>query len=74
MIVALVAAFVVLWHKSDAFRNFWITIWEAIKSAVSTVVTAIVDFFTKTIPEAFNKVIDFVKTNWVAMLTFLIKK
>lgn len=33
-IAALVAAFVVLWNKSEAFRGFWIGIWEGIKAAV----------------------------------------
>lgn len=30
-IAALVAAFVVLWNKSDTFREFWINLWEKIK-------------------------------------------
>lgn len=33
-IAGLVAAFVVLWKKSDSFRNFWIKTWEKIKSVV----------------------------------------
>lgn len=33
-IVALVAAFVVLWNKSEAFRGFWIGLFEKIKGAV----------------------------------------
>lgn len=37
-VVALVAAFVVLWNKCDAFREFWINLWNKIKSAFSTVV------------------------------------
>jgi len=32
-IVALVAAFVVLWNKSEAFRNFWKGLFEQVKSA-----------------------------------------
>lgn len=31
-IVALVAAFVILWNKSEAFRNFWINLWNGIKT------------------------------------------
>ena len=27
-ITALVAAFVILWNKSETFRNFWIGLWE----------------------------------------------
>lgn len=42
---ALVAAFVVLWNKSEEFRNFWIGLWENIKLIVSTVVTAVKNFF-----------------------------
>ncbi|MEV6348574.1 hypothetical protein [Actinoplanes sp. NPDC051851] len=34
-IVALVAAFVILWNKSAAFRNFWIGLWNVIKKAAS---------------------------------------
>ena len=34
-IVALVAAFVVLWNKSEAFRNFWKGLFEQVRSAVT---------------------------------------
>lgn len=36
-IVALVAAFVILWNKSEAFRNFWKRLWSGIKDAASAV-------------------------------------
>lgn len=45
-IVGLVAAFVILWNKSEAFRNFWIGLWDGIVSIVGTVVTAIGEFFS----------------------------
>jgi phage-related protein len=32
-IAALVAGFIYLWNNSEAFRNFWIGLWEAIKTA-----------------------------------------
>lgn len=32
-VVALVAAFVLLWQRSEAFRNFWIGLWDAIVAA-----------------------------------------
>ncbi len=44
-IAALVAAFVVLWNKSEAFRNFWIGLWENIKA----VFLAVVEFFSNTV-------------------------
>ena len=45
-ITALVAAFVYLWNNSEKFREFWINLWEKIKSAVSKVV----EWF-KTVPQ-----------------------
>lgn len=52
-IAALVAAFVILWNKCEGFRNFWIGLWNGIKSVFEGVVnwfkTAsanIVNFFT----------------------------
>jgi TP901 family phage tail tape measure protein len=63
-IVALVAIFVVLWNKCDGFRNFWIGLWEGIKSIVSTVVEALKGFFIG--------VIDFIKNNWQALLLMLV--
>lgn len=35
LIAGLVAAFIVLWKKSDKFREFWINLWNKIKDAVS---------------------------------------
>lgn len=34
-LAGLVAAFVILWKKSESFRNFWISLWEKLKAAVS---------------------------------------
>jgi phage-related protein len=59
LIAGLVAAFVVLWNKSESFRKFWINLWTKIKSTTNTVVTAISNFFTKTIPNAINKMVTF---------------
>ena len=33
-IAALVAAFIVLWNKSDKFREFWIDLWDSIQETV----------------------------------------
>lgn len=57
LIAGLVVAFVLLWNKSEAFRNFWIGLWDGIKNTFSTVADFIVNFFTVTIPETFNNVI-----------------
>lgn len=40
-IAAVAAVFVTLWKRSDAFRNFWIGLWESIKGAVEPVVNDI---------------------------------
>ena len=53
-IAGLVAAFVILWNKSEAFRDFWIELWDTVSGAFSAVWNGIVNFFTVTIPGAFN--------------------
>lgn len=58
-IAALVAAFIYLWNNCEEFREFWINLWDTISSAFSTVWDAIVNFFTVTIPDAWNSVVDF---------------
>lgn len=55
---ALVAAFVYLWNTSDGFREFWINLWDNIKETTGQVIDGIVNFFTVTIPEAFQNFID----------------
>lgn len=45
-IAGLVAAFVVLWNKSEDFRNFWIGLWESITGWISQAVKDIGEFFT----------------------------
>lgn len=64
LIAGLVVAFVTLWKKSEAFRNFWIGLWDGIKNIVSTAIEAIKGFFTK--------IIDFVKDNWQGLLLLLV--
>lgn len=58
-IAALVAAFIYLWNNCEEFREFWINLGDTISSAFSAVGDAIVNFFTVTIPDAWNSVVDF---------------
>lgn len=46
LIAGLVAAFVVLWNKSEAFRNFWIGLWENIQKTAATVIKSVSGFFS----------------------------
>lgn len=39
VIAGLVAAFINLWNNCESFRNFWINLWEGIKTAFGPVVT-----------------------------------
>lgn len=61
---ALIAIFVVLWNKSETFRNFWINLWDNIKKIVS----GAIDNIKKT----FNKIISFVKSNWQGLLLLFV--
>ena len=71
-IAALVAIFITLWNKSEAFRNFWIGLWDGIKNAVSKAWNGIKTFFTETIPNAFKKLKDFVKNNIKELILLII--
>ena len=44
-ITALVAAFVVLWNKSEEFREFWVNLWNTVKEIVTIAWEAITGFF-----------------------------
>lgn len=55
---ALIAIFVVLWNKCEWFRNFWIGLWEGIKSVFEAVWSALKTFFTEIIPNAFQTLLD----------------
>ena len=45
LVIGLVAAFVTLWKNNEGFRQFWINLWNKIKSACSTAVTGIKNKF-----------------------------
>lgn len=45
LVIGLVAAFVTLWRNNEGFRNFWINLWNKIKSACSTAITGIKNKF-----------------------------
>ena len=69
-IAAAVAAFIYFWNTSEEFRQFWINLWEAIKTTVSTVVEAIGTFFTQTVPAAFNSFVEFFRGLWEGVKEF----
>ena len=45
-ISGLVVAFIGLWNNCEGFRNFWIGLWDGIKSVAQSVWEAITSFFT----------------------------
>ena len=60
LVAGLVAAVITLWNTNEGFRNAVISAWESIKSAAETIFTAIANFFTETIPNAFQSMIDWI--------------
>lgn len=71
-IAALVAAFVVLWNKSEAFRNFWIGLWDNVKAVASTAWEAITGFFSTawdTIKAVWDVVLGYFQTLWDGIQT-----
>lgn len=47
LIVGLVAAFITLWKNNESFRNFWLGLWDKIKSACSTAISGIKNKFNE---------------------------
>lgn len=70
-IVALVAAFVTLWKKCEAFRNFWINLWNGIKilfQATIEGIKAIWNSVWNSIRNFFNNIINGIKNGFTNMV------
>lgn len=68
-IAGLVAAFIYLWNNCDAFREFWVNMWEGIKKAFS----ATVDWLkkaAKSIGEFFVNAWKEIKKTWDKVKTY----
>lgn len=66
-LVALGAALVVAYKKSETFRDIVNGAFGAVKKVAET----FVDFFTEDLPGAFNKVLNWVKSNWPEIATII---
>ena len=60
---ALVGAFIVLWNKSEGFRNLWINLWEKVKAIVTSAWEGIKAGFEK-IKNGISAVKEKVSTMW----------
>lgn len=61
-VVALVTAFVILWKKSEKFRNFWKGLWKEIKKVFEPVL--------KVLSTAFKQAWSMVQKAWSVAVTF----
>ena len=72
LIAGLVVAFVTLWNKSETFRNFWIGLWDNIKSVAEPVIEAVVNWFSSawdTIKGVWDVATDFFNGIWTTIQT-----
>lgn len=63
-IAGLVAAFVVLWNKSDEFRQFWLDLWDSIQETVGDAIDGI--------REIWDAVVQFFRDVWNAAAEFFV--
>lgn len=71
-IIALIAVFVLLWNKSAAFRQFWITVWRGIVSVATAVWTTIrtkVMQFWQWLSGTMSNIVSRVVTGWNTVRT-----
>ena len=61
LIAGLVAAIITLWNTNEGFRNAIITAWETIRETATSVFTAVANFFTETIPNAFQSMVEWIR-------------
>lgn len=69
-VVALVAGFVILWKKSEKFRNFWKGLWKSIKKIFEPVIKFLTDAFKKAwneIKKIWSVVVAFFKGVWTGI-------
>ena len=75
-VVGLVAAFVILWKKSEKFRNFWIGLWEKIKEVAGFAWEALKEVFTN-IAEFWVEIWSGIKEKaseiWTSITEFFVK-
>jgi phage-related protein len=74
LVAGLVTAFIVLWNKSEAFRDFWIGLWDTIKSVAEPVIDGLVTWFTNawdTIKGVWNTAVEFFTGVWNGIQTVL---
>ena len=62
-VAALVAAFIWAWNNIDGFKEFWIDLWENIKTMASNALESLQNFFTQTIPQMISNI-----GNWFSNL------
>lgn len=56
-IAGLVAAFIYLWNNCEAFRQFWINLWNTVTTFCVNAWNAISSFFSTTVPQIINNVV-----------------
>lgn len=62
-LAALVAGFVWAWNNIDGFKEWWINLWENIKTVASNALQALQNFFTQTVPQMISNI-----GNWFSNL------
>lgn len=73
-VAALAAGFIYLWNTSEGFRNFWIGLWDTIKSAASGAwewVKSAADSAVTWITDAWNSFLSFWTGLWDGITSFL---
>ena len=71
-ITAVIAILVTLYNMCEWFRDGVNAIWASIKKAFFAAWDGIKTFFTETLPNAFNTVVDFIKNNWQGLLLLIV--
>lgn len=68
-IAGLIAAFVYLWNHSEAFRNFWLGLWDTIKETAGAAWEAISGFFSgawEAISDTWGNLTEWFSEKWEA--------